>query len=110
MKTAKEFFENLATDEAFARDVEEAIDAKRKAGASNYYDTIIPVAAERGYEISKEELDAINNDQMAELSEDELGKVAGGTSCLTALTVTLFCSSCVGVTFSIVEIEKAIED
>lgn len=110
MKTTKEFFERLATDEAFAKDVEETIEAKRKAGASNYYDTLIPIASERGYELSREELDAINAAQAAELSDDELGKVAGGTSCLTALTVSLFCSSCVGLTYTMVKIEEAIED
>jgi hypothetical protein len=62
--------------------------AKREAGAKNYYETIIPAAEERGYELSKEELDEILNAQDTELSPDELGKVAGGASCLVAVTAT----------------------
>ena len=50
-------------------------------GAKSYYETIIPAAEERGYELSKEELDEIINAQETELSPEELGKVAGGTSC-----------------------------
>ena len=88
MKTAKELFERLKTDEAFAKEFSEALTAKREAGAKSYYETIIPAAEERGYELSKEELDEILNAQDTELSPDELGKVAGGASCLVAVTAT----------------------
>ena len=81
MKTSKELFERLKTDEAFAKEFNEALVAKREAGAKSYYETFIPAAAERGYELSKEELDAVMNAQDSELSPEELGKVAGGTSC-----------------------------
>lgn len=81
MKTAKELFERLKTDEAFAKEFAEALKTKREAGAKSYYETYIPAAAERGYELSKEELDEIINAQETELSPEELGKVAGGTSC-----------------------------
>ena len=88
MKTAKELFDRLKTDEAFTKEFSEALVAKREAGAKNYYETIIPAAEERGYELSKEELDEILNAQDTELSPDELGKVAGGASCLVAVTAT----------------------
>ena len=84
MKSSKEFFERLQTDEAFAKEVNEAIIEKRNAGAKNYFETFIPVAKERGYEISEEELTEIYESQASELSEEELGKVAGGTSCMPA--------------------------
>ena len=44
MKTAKELFERLRTDEAFATEFTEALQSKRKAGAKNYYETMIPAA------------------------------------------------------------------
>ena len=97
MKTSKEFFERLKTDEAFAKEVGEKIAAKREAGAANYYETIIPVAEELGYEVKKEELDAINEAQNSELSEEELGKVSGGGSCLVLVTI----ASVLGITATI---------
>ena len=81
MKTAKELFERLKTDEAFAKEFVKALDARREAGAGSYYETIIPSAEEYGYSVSREELDEYIGSQDTELSEEELGKVAGGTSC-----------------------------
>ena len=89
MKTAKELFERLKTDEAFAKEFSEALTAKREAGAKNYYETIIPAAEERGYELSKEELDEILKAQDSELSAEELGKIAGGGSCVTLVIGTI---------------------
>jgi hypothetical protein len=89
MKTAKELFEILKTDEAFAKEFSEALTAKREAGAKSYYETIIPAAEERGYELSKEELDEILKAQDSELSAEELGKVAGGGSCVTLVIGTI---------------------
>lgn len=100
MKTSKEFFERLVNDEAFAAQVEEAIKAKREAGAANYYETIIPTANELGYEVSEEELDALNKQAELEMSEEELGKVSGGLSCL-ALTAALVISSIISVGISL---------
>ena len=47
----------------------------------------IPAANDLGYELSKEEVDAIIESQSEVLSEEELGKVSGGTSCMTASIV-----------------------
>ena len=82
MKTAKEFIQKLNSDEAFARQVNEAIQAKRDAGAKDYTEALIPVAAELGYEIKPEQVEALRAKQAETLSEEELGKAAGGTSCL----------------------------
>ena len=97
MKTAKELFERLKTDEAFAKEFAEALKTKREAGAKSYYETYIPAAAERGYELSKEVLDEIINAQETELSPEELGKAAGGTSCLPA---TVWIGSVLGLTIA----------
>ena len=97
MKSSKEFFEKLSNDEAFAKEVGNAIQARREAGAEDYYETIIPVAEELGYEISKDELDSIIEERSSVLSEEELGKVSGGVSCfpLTFLVSVLITTSSV---------------
>ena len=114
MKTAKELFERLKTDETFLKEFDEALKVKREAGAKSVYETFIPAAAERGYEISKEELDEILNAQETELSAEDLGKVAGGTSCLgvgAVLTIslvgaTLFSGGVAAVTYALRDDDK----
>ena len=96
MKTAKELFERLKTDEAFAKEFSEALTAKREAGAKSYYETIIPVAEERGYMVTKEDIDEMLKVHDEELSPDELGKVAGGASCIAVFVGSAFVLS-VGV-------------
>lgn len=78
MKTSKEFFERLQTDEDFAKEVGEKLKAKVEAGENDYKAIWIPLAAEYGYELTGEELDEMR--AKSELSEEELGKVAGGSS------------------------------
>lgn len=101
MKTSKEFFERLGSDEPFTREIVDGINAKRNSGAKNYYETIIPVAAEHGYELTEEELDAISNIKTSELSDEELGKVAGGTSCITVVLGSIASISIVSAVSSI---------
>ena len=95
MKKATDLFKRLKTDEAFAKDFTEALKARREAGAKNYYETVIPSAEEFGYSISKEELDEYIALQDTELSEEELGKVAGGASCATILLGTILIATSV---------------
>lgn len=82
MKTAKEFYRRLSTDEAFTREFADKLTAKREAGASSSYETVIPVAAEFGYELTRSDVDDMNN-ASEELSEEDLGKIAGGSACVT---------------------------
>ena len=108
MKTAKELFERLKTDEAFAKEFSEALQAKREAGAKSYYETFIPAAAERGYELSKEELEEAINSQDSELSPEELGTVAGGTSACIPLTAVITVGAAIFSATSTVSIVEAI--
>lgn len=101
MADTKELFEKLQNDPEFFQQFTDLIKARREAGASNYYETVIPVAAEYGYEVKPEELDAIYAVQMEELSEEELGKVSGGISCLTALCVSSAFVTLLGLTLGI---------
>ena len=89
MKTAKEFVEKLGSDEAFAKQVNDAIQAKKDAGAKDYTEALLPVAAELGYEITKEQVEALRARQSEEIGEEELGKAAGGTSCATWTVTTV---------------------
>ena len=52
MKTFKEFIEDLSKDETFAKEINEAVQAKRESGATSYQEAVVPVAAEYGYEFS----------------------------------------------------------
>ena len=93
MKTAKEFVERLQKDEAFSREVNKKIQAKKDAGAKDYTEALL-VAAGLGYEVTKEQVDALIATQSEEVSEEELGKTAGGTSCIFAIaSVTLVLGS-----------------
>ncbi len=83
MKTFKEFIEDLSKDETFAKEINEAVQAKRESGATSYQEAVVPVAAEYGYEFSQDELEEFYESQTAEMSEEELGRVAGGTACVT---------------------------
>lgn len=108
MGTTKELFDRLANDQEFARKFSESVNAKREAGASSYYETVIPTAAEFGYEVTEEELDEINEQSRAELTEEELGKVAGGTSCLPILVIVSSITSASSVIGSAVVSVKTI--
>ena len=87
MKTAKEFIERLQSDEAFAKAVSDGIQAKKDAGARDYTEALLPVAAELGYEITAEQVEALCERQSEVISEEELGKAAGGTGCLVAALI-----------------------
>ena len=86
MKTAKEFMQKLTSDEAFAKQVNDAIQAKKDAGAKDYTEALLPVAAELGYEVTVEQVEALRAKWSEVISEEELGKVAGGTSCTTLIS------------------------
>lgn len=100
MKTSKEFIERLNSDKAFNEELNEKLKAKRESGATSVYETLIPAASELGYTITEEEVDAMKAQAESELSEEELGKVAGGGSCFVvpfiitvAFTITIIISN-----------------
>lgn len=80
MKTTKDFIERLKTDEDFLKRIVQKSNDASASGEKDYKKIIIPIAAEEGYELSEEDLDSMYEEHSAELSEEELGKVAGGTS------------------------------
>ena len=86
MKTSKEFFERLQTDEAFAKEINETVKEKLDEGLTDYKEMWIPLAEKYGYELTAEELDEMYKKISAEMSDEELGKVAGGTTpvCISA--------------------------
>lgn len=99
MKTSKEFFERLQTDEAFAKAIGDEIKAKAEAGETDYKKVIIPVAQDAGYEISGDKLDDMYEKMTTELSEEELGKVSGGvTPFFGFLASIIIFSSAVSIT------------
>ena len=100
MKTAKEFVERLQNDEAFAKDVIDAIQAKKNAGASDYAGMAVAVAAELGYEVTAEQVRRLRAAQTEEIGEEELGKAAGGTSCFGTSAVTIVTTTTTTVTLA----------
>lgn len=101
MKSAELFIERLRNDGSFSNAVGQVVHREREAGVSDYREAIITAAAEFGYEINKKELDDIYSRQMTELSEEELGKVSGGTSCLSILISFSVATSFSALTYSI---------
>lgn len=87
MKSAKELIARLQSDEAFSKEYTEAVKAKQESGIKDVYEIIIPVAAQFGYDVTKKDIDEIQASANDELSEEELGKVAGGTCLFAAVTV-----------------------
>lgn len=78
--TSKDFFDRITNDEVFAAEISGKIKAQIDSGEKDYKKILIPVAREAGYELTEEELDKRYEQFAADLSEEELGKIAGGTS------------------------------
>lgn len=96
--TANEFFNRLQTDAPFASEIREKAAARHAEGTDNIYDSLIHVAAEYGYELTNDDIDKKIESASEEISEEDLGKVAGGTMCVViSLAMTLF-SAAVGIT------------
>lgn len=93
MKTSKEFFERLQSDEAFAQEIMEKTKGKSESDGQDYKAIWIPLAAEYGYELKGEELDEMYEKATAEMTDEELGKVAGGTTPFCVLTSALITSA-----------------
>ncbi len=85
MKTAKEFMQDLKDDETLMTAFRNHVKDRQETGETDYKAIIISFADEKGYAVTEEELDDLYEANAAELSEEELGKVAGGTN-MTAIT------------------------
>ena len=87
IKTTKEFFEKLKTDEA---------------GMTDANDIWIRVAAEYRYELKADEMEDLYNSAAEMLSDEELGKVSGGTSliCIGTMYATYIVVSSI-ITYTI---------
>ena len=94
MKTAKEYIERMQSDKDFATLMREKINAAKDAGAEDMFAAVSAAAKEQGYEISPEQLKEIAN-QSEDVSEEELGKVAGGTICVIHVIDSVVFTQCV---------------
>ena len=89
MKPSKEFFEWLHDDEAFAKIIAEKAKEKIDGREKDYKAILIPLAAEYGYDVTGGELDKLAEKASDDISDEELGKIAGGTTPAIAVTATL---------------------
>ena len=103
MKTAKEYIERMRSDKDFAAQMNEKVKALLAAGEKDVFAAVSKAARELGYEISPEQVKEINKPN-EDISEEELGKLAGGTSCTPALvpvaSLLVFTSIDAGTTFN----------
>ncbi len=101
MKTAKDYIERMRSDKEFVAQMREKIKAAQDAGEKDSFAAVSRAARELGYDVSPEqvrEISRLNED----VSEEELGKIAGGTSC-TALISWVSIVSTLSVTVSVSE-------
>ena len=77
--TAKDFYDKINSDEAFAKEIGDKVKAFVNDKEA-YKKAIASVASEYGYEMTENDLEGIFDYGSSELSLDELEKVAGGTS------------------------------
>ena len=82
MKTAKEYIERMRSDKDFAAQMNEKTRALLDAGEKDAFAAVSRAAKELGYELSPEQVREINLEN-EDISEEELGKLAGGTARLT---------------------------
>ena len=101
MKAFRELIEDLQKDEALAAKFSEAVNAKAEDAGKEEdpFGAIAEIAAEFGYEADPEELKELAVEQQENLSEEELGKVAGGSSpfCIATASVLTTLVSAVSV-------------
>ena len=108
MKTAKEYIERMRSDKEFAAQMSEKVKALQEAGEKDVFGAVSKAAKELGYEISPEQVKEINKPN-EDISEEELGKLAGGTSCIPfTVSVTVLASVASGIGAS--AIVTALED
>lgn len=87
MKTAKEYIERMQNDKDFVAQMGEKVRAAQEAGEKDIFAAVSVAAKELGYDISPEQVKEIS-EQSEDISEEELGKVAGGSSCSPAFLIS----------------------
>lgn len=92
MKNTADFMKRLMEDEAFAKEVNDKMKAVIEGDSADKKQALVDIGAEYGYEIAPDDLKELSADNDV-LSEEELGKVSGGTlPVITILGATLsFC-------------------
>ena len=85
MKTTADFIERLRNDEAFTNEIKEKVSTALENGSTDYTMILIDIGAEYGYEIDGSMITELNSD-VDVLSEEELGKVSGGTLPIIVIT------------------------
>ena len=96
MKTAKEYIERMRSDKDFVAEMAEKVKALQEAGEKDVFAAVSKAAKELGYEITPEQVKEINKPG-EDISEEELGKLAGGTSCTPCALTTLGISAAITV-------------
>ena len=79
----KDFITRLQNEPEFAKAVSEEVIAKAGSDGVDFdkaKEILVEVAKEKGYELTDEQIEELQAPASEEMSEDELGKVAGGTS------------------------------
>ena len=96
MKNIKDFIEALCSDEEFAGTIQTRVREKCETEGVGIEEATIVAAAEEGYEITAEELQEIRRQQAEVMNEEELGKVAGGASCLIPVMTAITLGTIIG--------------
>ncbi len=94
MGSFKDYIEKMKNDEAFAGEVRNAIAGRvgEKPDIETVDKVSVEVAAEKGFDITVEDLQKYREELSETISEEELGKVAGGFSCGWAVFSLAFIS------------------
>ena len=87
MKTAKEYIEKMQNDKDFVAQMSEKVKDAQEAGAKDVFTAVSAAAKELGYDVSPEQVKEISA-QNEDISEEELGKVAGGSTCTPAFIIS----------------------
>ena len=96
MKTLKDLMEDL-NEESFLKEFSEEVLKISEEKKIDPKDAFIALAEEKGYEIKPEDINELLEQNAELMSDEELGKVAGGAT-PTVLAVTFFCAVFGGTT------------
>lgn len=92
MGTFNEYIEKLKNDEEFANKINTAFASEIEAGETDPDKILISTAEKFGYSVTEEEIKAFreqNKEAVSALSEEEMGKVAGGSWVALAVSTAI---------------------